>query len=509
MIINTNMASLNTVRQLGINEKNTQSSLAKLSSGLRINSAADDAAGLSISEKMRGQISGLNQASSNAQNGISLVSTAEGALNETTAVLQRMRELAVSAGNDTNTTTDRAAMQTETNQLVNAINDIGNQTQFNTKTLLNGGAGIQGATYATGTTNALAAGQNVSIAGGAAGVTAGQTLTLTAATAAKTSSITISGTTSAVADQIKTGTSNTTIAINGTSIALGAGSTGTQIAAAINLATGTTGVTAAYTAATAGNAASLVLTSANVGSAADIKLTGVQTTATGAAGDTFVDANGTGAAADQMIMTNTNSGANLLAAGVIAAGTTSDVRGVDAVVTTGAAGVTFTATGNQVTAHGGNVDGLQLNIDATKVGATGCDVNIQANNSLTMQIGANQGQTMNVSISDMRAAALGVSNIDLSSTTSAGAAVTLIDNATAAVSSQRSNLGAFQNRLEHTINNLGTSSQNITSAEANIRDVDMAKEETNFQKSNILQQAAQAMLAQANQQPQGVLQLLR
>ena len=126
-----------------------------------------------------------------------------------------------------------------------------------------------------------------------------------------------------------------------------------------------------------------------------------------------------------------------------------------------------------------------------------------------MQIGANQGQTMNISINDMRASALGVNNIDLSSSTSAGAAVTTIQSAIDAVSSQRSNLGAFQNRLEHTINNLGTSSQNVTAAEASIGDVDMAAEMTNFQKNNILQQAAQAMLAQANQQGQGVLQLLR
>ncbi len=138
MIINTNMASLNTIRQLGINEKATQSSLAKLSSGLRINSAADDAAGLSISEKIRGQISGLNQASSNAQTGINMVSTAEGALNETTSILQRMRELAVQAGSDTNTTTDRGAMQTEMNQLTSEINRIGNTTQFNTQNLLKG-----------------------------------------------------------------------------------------------------------------------------------------------------------------------------------------------------------------------------------------------------------------------------------------------------------------------------------------------------------------------------------
>jgi Flagellin and related hook-associated proteins len=152
MIINTNMASLNTLRQLGVNEKSTQSSLAKLSSGLRINSAADDAAGLAISEKMRGQISGLNKASSNAQDGISLVSTAEGSLNETTSILQRMRELAVQGSNDTNTTSDRTAIQTEMNQLTSEINRIGNTTEFNTQKLLKGKDLVVTTTAAAGTT---------------------------------------------------------------------------------------------------------------------------------------------------------------------------------------------------------------------------------------------------------------------------------------------------------------------------------------------------------------------
>jgi len=160
MIINSNIAANNTIRQLGINEAATQSSLEKLSSGLRINSAADDPAGLTISEQMRGQISGLNQASTNAQTGVSLVSTAEGALNTTTSILQSMRSLAVQAANTSNTTTDTAALQTEFSQLSSAIDDIGNQTQFNTKNLLDGSmAGASGVSVGQNTTVGAVVGQ--------------------------------------------------------------------------------------------------------------------------------------------------------------------------------------------------------------------------------------------------------------------------------------------------------------------------------------------------------------
>lgn len=294
MVINHNISALNAWRQLSINNTNTQKSLQKLSSGLRINSAADDAAGLAISEKMKSQINGLDMAQRNAQDGISLIQTAEGALNETQSILQRMNELAVQASNDTNTTQDRQAIQSEVNQLTSEINRIGNTTQFNTQTLLSG---------------------------------------------------------------------------------------------SLN--------------------------------------------------DSF-------------------------------------------------------------------------------------------------QIGANQGQQMTVTIGDMRSAALGISSastgsgfsaslnvtdgssstvteyaLDLTSASSANNAITVIQNAINTVSTQRANLGAYQNRLEHTINNLGVASENLTAAESRITDVDMAKEMMTFTKDNILNQAATAMLYQANQQPQSVLQLLR
>ncbi|ANB59704.1 flagellin N-terminal helical domain-containing protein [Anoxybacteroides amylolyticum] len=271
MRINHNIAALNTYRQLTSGTSAAAKNMEKLSSGLRINRAGDDAAGLAISEKMRGQIRGLDMAAKNSQDAISLIQTAEGALNETHAILQRMRELAVQGGNDTNTTADRNNIQDELNQLLSEIDRISNTTQFNTKNLLDG---------------------------------------------------------------------------------------------------------------------------------------------------SFIG---------------------------------------------------------------------------------------------TFQVGANDNQIISLSINSMStgSGALNVAGISVGSNALSSQAIASIDNAISAVSKERSKLGAYQNRLEHTINNLSTSSENLTAAESRIRDVDMAKEMMEFTKNNILTQAAQAMLAQANQQPQGVLQLLR
>ncbi|SEL74968.1 flagellin [Paenibacillus sp. OK003] len=271
MIINHNIAAMNTHRQLNSNTTNTNKAIEKLSSGLRINRAGDDAAGLAISEKMRGQIRGLDMASKNAQDGISLIQTAEGALNETHSILQRVRELAVQSANDTNTNDDRAELQKEVAELTKEVTRISTDTEFNTKKLLNG-AGVSGAVF---------------------------------------------------------------------------------------------------------------------------------------------------------------------------------------------------------------------------------------------QIGANTGQSISLSIGNMGAASLGLASVAIGSQTGANAALSILDAAIKSVSSERAKLGANQNRLEHTINNLGTTSENLSAAESRVRDVDMAKEMMNQTKNNILAQASQAMLAQANQQPQAVLQLLR
>ncbi|KZN99369.1 flagellin [Pseudobacillus badius] len=398
MRINHNIAALNTYRQLNSANGAQGKSMEKLSSGLRINRAGDDAAGLAISEKMRGQIRGLDMASKNSQDGISLIQTAEGALNETHDILQRMRELAVQAANGTNTTNDREEIQKEINQMTSEINRIGNTTEFNTQKLLNGDKN------------------------GAAAVTA-------------------------VAGEYKVTVGTSNITIDGKTFtydAVGGGTTNFKDAAEL---------------------AALI--------AADTDLK-----------DKYTASNDAGA-----LKLVQKAGKETATEPTVAGGTLSTTK----------AGVEGKAAG--------------------------------AGESLKFQIGANENQSLTLDISDMRAVALGIStdtNTDaklavtngtdstasetaLSVLTHADAAatVTKIQTAIDKVSAERSKLGANQNRLEHTINNLSTSSENLTAAESRIRDVDMAKEMMNQTKNSILSQAAQAMLAQANQQPQGVLQLLR
>ena len=270
MVVQHNLSAMNTNRQMGVVSSSLQKSTEKLSSGYKINRAGDDAAGLSISEKMRSQIRGLNKASSNAQDGISLIQVAEGALNETHSILQRMNELATQAANDTNTSVDRTAIRNEMDQLTSEINRIQSTTQFNTMNLLDGSF-----------------------------------------------------------------------------------------------------------------------------------------------------------------------------------------------------------------------------------------------SSRNLQVGALSGQTIKISVTKMSASNIGVSGLSVSSNVKAGEAMSKIQLAIQSVSSQRSKLGAIQNRLEHTINNLNTTSENTQSAESRIRDTDMAQEMVNYSKNNILAQAGQSMLAQANQSNQGVLSLLQ
>jgi len=417
MIINHNLGSMNAQRNMGINSSNASKSMEKLSSGLRINKAGDDAAGLAISEKMRGQIRGLDQASANAQDGISMIQTGEGALNETTSILQRMRELAVQGSNDTNTTDDRTQIQKEMNQLTSEVSRIGNNTEFNTQKLLNGTSGaVTGGTIITGTPEAL-----------------GEMTTAVDASA----DVTIDG---------NVFTFVTTPADTTTEF-----STMAELATAINT-----------------NAATQNLYTASDATGGNLKL--VQGTGTGSA----------------TLATITDT------------------------------------TGDLTVAFDSGKDGAVAVADATS----------GASSAFTFQIGANEGQQFTADISDMRSAALGLAGtgtgftsgtenalsdvtavgefaLDISTAAAATAAITILDTATSSVSGERAKLGAYSNRLDHTIANLGTSSENLTSAESRIRDVDMAKEMSTFSKNNILAQAAQAMLAQANQQPQQVLQLLR
>ncbi|WP_303866864.1 flagellin [Acetobacterium wieringae] len=435
MRINHNIAALNTYNKLSANTAATSKSLEKLSSGLKINRAGDNAAGLAISEKMRGQISGLNTSSSNASDGISLIQTAEGALNETHSILQRMRELAVQSSNDTNTDADRGEIQKEINQLTKEIDRISNDTEFNTQKLLNGDKAIKTTTSVSGVTNA-----NVSVEAGVAG---GTYKVVTDITAATVTGISATG----------TGFANA----SGT-VQLSGGDLGTT-----DLKAGTYTITVDSTAKTA----------------------------------SLTDVDGR------------------LVESIDTTGTSKVIGGIDISVGAATDGtLTFTvgtAKKEEITvtnAAGKEVKGINVELNYDAADASGSIV-VDAKNVLTFQIGANTGQSTTLGIDNMSAKELGVDALDLTKQSTANSAITTIDDAIAEVSSQRAKLGAVQNRLEHTINNLGTSAENLSSAESRIRDVDMAKEMMEFTKNNILSQAAQSMLAQANQQPQSVLQLLQ
>jgi flagellin len=542
MIINHNLMGANANRNIGINSSNAAKSMAKLSSGLRINSASDDAAGLAISEKMRGQINGLDQASSNAQDGISMVQTAEGALNETTSILQRMRTLSVQSSTGTVTDDDRKAIQNEVGQLKDEIDRIGNTTQFNTMNLLDGSLKSSGVSVGANSTAGAQIGKLV------AGTDKGADLT-TLTTAAVTTGlqqekvkvdgtdITVNWQNLSSSDQniLKAGvtagsdatsqnaakdlivkTINAAIDASGTGVAHISGYV--DSAHKITLQSGTTGIHSGVDA-SAGAGIAKVMADGTVTAGTD---TYNGTTITGGATTKF-NFNINGVDMQASIGTSITGGTTTMAA--TATELQTDINNAITAHNT-AAGASSSADAGYITAVKVNAtdDGkLQIvsetgaislsdlsgNSSISNLGLTGAQTTAGGNGGMTFQIGANKGQTMTFGVGDMRTAALGLSGIDVSSKTGAQSAITLIDAATKLVSSQRSQLGAVQNRLEHTINNLGTSSQNLTSAESRIRDVDMAAEMASYSKFNVESQAAQAMLAQANQQPQQILQLLR
>jgi flagellin len=386
--INQNIAAMNAYRNLSVTDGQMAKSLEKLSSGFRINRAADDAAGLSISEGLRAQVGGLKVAVRNAQDGISVVQTAEGAMNEVHSILGRMRDLAVQASStgsqDTNA---RTAAQTELTQLNSELDRIGSTTKFGSQNLLNGASAKATGAITGGTTGALSS--------------AGFDLTGTFG------GVAVSGTV-AVAD----GTYNS------------AGSFQTALQNGIDNVLTSDGATAGSLKATVsdvgGGVWKVELSSASVGNAG-----------------TFAVANTAG--------------------------------------NTGVANGTSSAQANSL--------------------------------SSTFQIGANNGETLAVTFNGISSGILGTSSLDL--VNSASSAITALDTAIGTVSTNRANLGAVQNRLEHTISNLSVATENLSASESRIRDTDMAQEMVSFTRSQILTQAGTAMLAQANQAPQQVLQLLR
>lgn len=555
MIINHNMGAINAQRNMGINSSAASKSMEKLSSGLRINRAGDDAAGLSISEKMRAQIRGLDQASTNAEDGISMIQTTEGALNETHSILQRMRELSVQASNGTNTDDDRTAIQEEIKQLTDEIDRIGNDTEFNTMKLIDGSM----------SSKKVAGAQNAAVIGDAVGKETSSKITGTVnfnAGAAKIADVTGDITESITVDGAKidfTVTKDELVGVSGDTTGasfaklleekINAGiktyndNNGKNIA---NVSVGATGSKIEITSGEKGATSSISLTTKATGAGNLWEIAGMGvavTTLNGSvASEGVFTAGGAANVAAAKALTGDNAkftfevDGKKIAIDLKATGTksftdaTAAVAGADMSTIAGLLENDLNAAidnYNKTVPVEDQVNKINVSVkDGSFVVESGSDkekssvsfgnseaeqlLGLANTNSKTQgggvefQIGANEGQTIKVTIDDMRAEALGISKIDLSEQSTAKEATTTIDDAIKKVSAQRANLGAVQNRLEHTINNLGTSSENLTSAESRIRDTDMASEMSEYSKNNILQQAAQAKSA-----PEQVLQLLR
>lgn len=651
MIVQHNLTAMNANRQLGITTSALAKSTEKLSSGYRINRAADDAAGLAISEKMRSQIRGLDQASTNASDGISMIQTAEGALNEAHSILQRMRELSVQAANGTETDEDRSNIQDEIEQLQEELDRIAEDTEFNEMKLLDGslsaasaGSSSAGPKFGTyddqlkGFITSNIAGTKVNVSnsatiGGESAIwdATGKKLTLNLAKGmtytqseidelirnAKQEDSAASGTPTDIAVNLKYG-----------SLTVGDGFTTTETVAGVKATTAGTYSSAVNTATAFGGAKYTVITDADkaytitlksdtsvkagdeVASCAGTDIT-VTLSATGVRTYTQEDINkliakavkgdsvaiqleqGKGIEVGKTAQTGTQS----TAANAIKADKTGEIVSADSGKFVGANEISFTANkygaDTNVTikldfkANPGKEDcsvetsaeydnngkivtpatytlSLSSGVEYTEediealLAAAGLDMDVALSGpnpdepntlfitdsttskdfslafgaglgdedaylgevkygtqaggkGIILQVGANEGQTMSFSIEDMSATALGInaSNVDCSTQTGASNSLSKIDDAIAKVSKQRSLLGAVQNRLEHTIANLDNTAENLQDAESGIRDVDMASEMVNMSKYNILQQAGQSMLAQANQATQGVVSLLQ
>jgi len=515
MRINHNIAALNTYRQLTANNNVQQKSLAKLSSGFRINSAADDAAGLAISEKMRGQIRGLEQATRNAQDGISLIQTAEGALNETHSILQRMRELAVQSANDTNTLTDRAEIQKEIDELAKELTRIANTTEFNTQNLLDGGiqtGNLGELTFHIGAN----ASQDIAL-----GIKAMDASTLGVARDVTTTTVTVNGTNISNVELADTLGANV---VDGANITFNAAdNTGNAASVQLSSSGGATMTITDGSASADANSIKInliddtdaddTLTVTASGDTITIELAG--TTAANnnvAAIEAAIQGLGTVNGVDVSDWTVTDDGGwdgNVTATGESGAVSMSggaDPNAAETIITvsdgTNSETVTVDDTATSVSITSGGFQGISFDVSDVTTLASGSD-------SIDISIKTTTSSAATFSGGKLSAGAVAAGGIDVSSQTAADTAVDIIQSAIETVSAERSKLGAYQNRLEHTINNLGTSAENLTASESRIRDVDMAKEMMEFTKLNILSQAAQAMLAQANQLPQSVLQLLR
>ena len=430
MVVKNNMSAISTLNTLNKNSSALSKSLQKVSSGMKINGAADDASGYAISERMRVQIRGLDQANQNTQNGSSMMKVAEGAVSSTVDILKTLKEKVINAANDTNTDADRQTIQKELDQSIDQINDNANVT-YNGKYLVDGSHNSHVEATTTSMTNQS--------------LNTGSTFdsTFTALTDRNGNSLNIQTSDTITLSYVKEGKSHTVTA------------------------TGASTITSILTAGTAAN---------------DLKA-GEATSVIGKdiAGDTVFTADG-------------KSGLTITAAGT----------GIENQIS----GITFSVTdtkGNVKKSANALLDNFSESIRAQ---------NPSNDNSINLQVGTKSNQAIKVGLTDMRAEALGLqakdgTTLNISTKEYANAAINVLDSAVQKALDQQTTIGAVQSRLEYTSSNLTTASENVQSSESTIRDADMAKEMTNYTKNNVLMQAAQAMLSQANQSSSSVLSLLQ
>ena len=498
MRINHNISALKANNQLVRTNNALDKSLEKLSSGFRINRAADDAAGMAISQKMKTQIAGLDQASRNAADGISIIQTAEGALTEVNSMLQRMRELAVQASNGTNTLDDRKSIQNEINQLQAEIKRISTNTEFNTKTLLDGSVdnmsysdnnyaslvslsdGVESGKYTINITSDA----TKTVAKGATGITNSNTKI----TAAQAGIININGneveikegeTIAEVFEKIRETCETANIKVIATS-----NMTAPTNAAVINLPETAGYIPSNIASASAGTPLGLVFVSNEYGD-------------------------------DQSINIYCDNDDLKTALGLT---TINKIPGKDAVASLDLTSkftntATITVNGNYVKVTDANDFEMIFDTRPGSAGpaGTGSTANITVLDAgpMKIQIGANENQTMVVRIPKVDPVSLGIDSVNICTEEGAQKAITTLNDANTKVTAIRAKLGAYQNRLEHSISNLDTTSENMTEALSRIEDVDMAKEMATYTQKNVLAQAGTSMLAQANQRPQTILTLLQ
>jgi len=476
LTVNTNIASLTAQRNLTSSQGDLSTSLQRLSSGLRINSSKDDAAGLAISERFTAQIKGLNQGVRNANDGISLAQTAEGALKEVTSNLQRIRELSVQAANATNSAGDREALQSEVTQLVAEIERVAQNTKFNGVALLDGTFTNKAFQIGADTTDTVSI---TSIASAA-----------TAALGSASYSSTATGNTTVDDNAFVAVSANANaLVLNGTLIGASASSSAEDKAAAINLLTGTTGVTA--TAATAAVTATNVATGTGTDS---VIINGETVTYDGSSGVIATNAGAFKIAADAL-----NGGAGLTGITVTvdgAGGISLQAAGGKSVDITAAAansGFTVGKTLGSLTLTSTSKDGIQ--IGNTVGGAAAAN--------------AASGFVTNFSTAATAGIATAVSAIDIGTAAGATLAIAAIDGALDTINSTRATLGSYQSRFDSIVASSLTTSENLTASRSRIMDADFAQETAQLTKAQILQQSGIAMLAQANSIPQNVLALLQ